>query len=68
VRDAGAPDGTGFRFAEYTADALMGAVRRALALYRKPEQWKGLQQRAMRQDYSWDVSAREYVKVYSANS
>ena len=67
VRDAGTPDGTGFRFAEYTADALMGAVRRALALYRKPELWKGLQQRAMRQDYSWDVSAREYVKVYSEN-
>ena len=26
--------------------------------------WKGFQLNAMRQDFSWDVSAREYVKVY----
>jgi starch synthase len=68
VRDAGRPGGTGFKFADYTPTALLDAVRRALATFRKPEQWKKIQLAAMREDYSWDVSAREYVKVYRVNS
>jgi starch synthase len=70
VRDADDPagNGTGFKFADYTVAALVGAIRRALDEYRRPERWKAVQHAAMRQDYSWDVSAREYVKVYSATS
>jgi starch synthase len=70
VRDAGAGSarGTGFKFTDYTVSALAGAVHRALETYRKPELWKKMQQAAMRQDYSWDVSAGEYVKVYRAES
>ena len=65
VQDAGSTGrGTGFKFADYTVNALLDAVRRALATYRKPELWTKMQQTAMRQDFSWDVSAREYVKVY----
>ena len=56
--------GTGFKFEDYTPEALVGAVRRALEAYRRPESWRTLQRRAMEKDYSWDVSAREYVKVY----
>ena len=36
--------------------------------YGAPERWTRMQQTAMARDCSWDVSAREYVKVYSANS
>jgi starch synthase len=60
--------GTGFKFLDYTPEALAAAVRRALDAYRQPKLWAKLQKNAMRQDYSWDVSAREYVKVYSAVS
>lgn len=60
--------GTGFKFADYTPEALVSAVRRALDTYRKPQLWKKLQQRAMQQDFSWDLPAREYVKVYGAIS
>ena len=56
--------GTGFKFRDYTPAALAGAVRRALDLYRRPAAWKAVQQAGMREDHSWDVSAREYVKVY----
>jgi starch synthase len=56
--------GTGFKFAEYTAEALTAAVRRAMAVYARRSLWKKVQQAGMRQDHSWDVSAREYVKVY----
>jgi len=51
---------TGFVFRDYAGPALLEALARALALFRKPEQWRALQVRGMRQDYSWDRSAREY--------
>jgi starch synthase len=60
--DTGA--GTGFKFVEYTPVAMLEAVRRALEVYRNAAAWKRIQQRGMEQDHSWDVSAREYVKVY----
>jgi starch synthase len=56
--------GTGFTFREYTAGALLDAVSRAFAAYRDPGRWTAIAQRGMRQDHSWDASAREYVKVY----
>ena len=67
VDDAGrAGAGTGFTFLQYTPGALVDAIRRALVAYRSADLWRGMQRRAMRQDHSWDASAREYVKVYRA--
>ena len=60
--------GTGFRFDDYTPEALVSTVRRALGVYRTRDTWRGMQRAAMAGDFSWDVSAREYVKVYRANS
>jgi starch synthase len=62
--DAAPRGGTGFKFSNYTPDTLAGTVQRALEAYRNPRRWRILQKTAMRQDHSWDVSAREYVKVY----
>ena len=56
--------GTGFKFRGYTPSAMVEAVRRAVELYPNKAAWTRLQQAGMRQDHSWDVSAREYVKVY----
>ncbi|HXH06947.1 MAG TPA: glycogen synthase GlgA [Vicinamibacterales bacterium] len=56
--------GTGFKFIEYTPAALVRAVRRALRVFRRRAEWRELQLAGMREDFSWDVSAREYVKVY----
>ena len=58
------PRSTGFVFHEYTGAALLEALRRALALYGDQRRWRTLQLAGMRQDYSWDRSAREYVKIY----
>jgi starch synthase len=59
------PDrGTGFKFREYQAEPLVAAVERALAAYHTLDRWQPIQKRAMKRDFSWDVSAREYVKVY----
>lgn len=56
--------GTGFKFAEYTAPALVRTVKRALKVFSDRKKWRALQLAGMRQDFSWDVSALEYVKVY----
>jgi starch synthase len=56
--------GTGFKFAEYTAPALVRTMKRALKVFGDRKKWRALQLAGMRQDFSWDVSAREYVKVY----
>ena len=64
VTDASVAGGNGIVFETYSPAALVTAVERALALFRDPSQWQALQRTAMAADPSWDVSAREYVKVY----
>jgi starch synthase len=55
---------TGFVFAEYTAEALLQALNRALGAFQDPQTWRALQLAGMKQDHSWDRSAREYVRIY----
>jgi starch synthase len=63
--DQSAADANGFKFKHYTGEALLSAVERAIAVFRnEPKLWRTMQQNGMRRDFSWDVSAREYVKVY----
>ena len=62
--DSRSGSGTGFTFDEYTSKALLTALRRALHVYRNRTAWRRLQVAGMQQDFSWDVSAREYVNVY----
>jgi starch synthase len=60
----GSTSSTGFVFEPYTPEALLEALRRAVALYADRQSWRALQVAGMRQDHSWDRSAREYVKIY----
>ncbi len=56
--------GTGFKFTEYTGEALLATLRTALQVYRDPESWQILQRNGMAKDFSWMASAREYVRVF----
>ena len=56
--------GTGFVFDEPTAVRLLQVVERAVALYCRPREWRKVQRRAMKQDFSWKRSAEEYIKLY----
>jgi len=56
--------GNGFAFREYTRDALLEAVRRAVGFYHGGRGWKSIVQRAMSADLSWSASARQYVALY----
>ncbi len=65
---AGLEDGssTGFVFKEATSEALLGAVRRAGALFKKRKEWAKLVRNAMKQDWSWARSAAAYVRLYQS--
>ena len=56
--------GTGLRFDPYNGDGLIEAIERARKLYRNAANWKAIQLRCMRQDFSWAATAAEYVKAY----
>jgi len=56
--------GTGFKFNDYTGEALLTAIRAALVAYQDEAAWQKLMRNGMLKDYSWQASAREYVKIY----
>ncbi len=59
-------NGLGFTFQSYNADDFMGAVKRALNLYRQdPKAWQALQKRGMDQDFSWDKPAAKYMELFN---
>jgi len=59
---------TGFRFDDYTPPSMQWAMGEALGTYRNSAQWAKLQSAGMGRDYSWDASAREYLKLYESLS
>jgi starch synthase len=54
----------GFVFREYSACALLVAIKRAVATYQDRETWTKLMRTGMTQDFSWMHSAQEYVRLY----
>jgi starch synthase len=63
--NADADVGTGFVFLWEEVEAVLNTMRWALDTYRnKQDAWRRMQQRAMRIDFSWDKSARQYEVVY----
>src|SRR5207237_6622565 len=49
--------GNGFKFRDYTADALLGSIYEALYCYTEPEVWRAIQLNGMRADNSWQAAA-----------
>lgn len=58
------PDGFGFKFRDYTSQALLAAVDSALAAFRDRERWSLIVRRAMQQDFSWRRSSAAYADLY----
>jgi starch synthase len=66
VRDAGASPGagTGFVFDAATAADLRSACDRAIDTYADAARWRAIQERGMRQDWSWGRAAPRYASLY----
>jgi starch synthase len=58
--------GTGIVFGPYEPAALENALLRALEVYSTETAFAGLRKRAMRKDYSWNLSAARYSSLYKA--
>jgi len=55
---------TGFKFNEYTPTALLAAIEVARAAWQNRDQWLERMRRGMAKDFSWDVSAAAYQRLY----
>jgi starch synthase len=55
---------TGFKFFEYSADALLEALRAAVGVYNQPDVWRAMMLRGMAKDFSWSASAVRYAGLY----
>ena len=62
--DARSSKGTGFKFHDYTGEALLATIKQAVLAYRDPSSWQSLMRNGMSRDFSWGASAREYGKIY----
>lgn len=59
------PDkGTGYKFNDYSPDALLAVLARAVADFACKDAWEGIVNRCMGYDFSWDIAAAAYEDVY----
>jgi len=59
-----AASGLGFVFESYHTDDLSLALNRALEVYHRKKEWYTLMVRAMKADFSWQVSLPKYEILY----
>ena len=55
---------TGFLFDAAEPQALVGALRRAIACLRDAPTWARIMLRGMAQDFSWSSAAEQYIALY----
>jgi starch synthase len=56
--------GTGFLFSEYSAAAFIQALNKAIDAYQDKKLWKQIMLNGMNEDFSWQASAKAYLKLY----
>jgi starch synthase len=56
--------GNGISFQSVNAQDMLGAIKRAIALYWDKEQWAILVGNGMKSDFSWKASSKEYLRLY----
>ena len=64
--DAKTNNGNGFKFGPYRADAFLAAIRQAVNFFTDSCVWKQLMANGMKEDFSWDRSARSYLELYKS--
>jgi starch synthase len=56
--------GNGYKFYDYSADRLTEKFYEALMVYYDRDLWQKLQRNGMREDFSWDRAAHNYLNAY----
>ena len=57
-------DGNGFMFKEYSADAMLKEIERALKIFQDKKAWAKIIKNGMKSDFSWLSSAKAYIELY----
>jgi starch synthase len=57
-------EGTGFKFKEYTPQAMLTTMRQAVQVFQMEYEWKRLVRSAMKREFSWNRAAEEYTRLY----
>ena len=55
---------TGFVFKKYTQAEMKKVLERSIRAYKNKVKFKKIRAAGMHQDFSWDRSAKEYIKLY----
>jgi len=66
LEDMAAGTATGFVFDAFNAADYKRALRRAFALWSRPEYWARVRATAMRQRFDWDGPAARYLALYQS--
>ncbi len=66
IRDISEENGTGVRFDHFTTYDAFIAVQRATELYQNQKVFAPMVKRIMKEDFSWERSAKDYLKVYGS--
>ena len=57
-------EGTGFKFRDYSGEALLDALSTALRAFGDRDCWVAMMRRGMQKDFSWSSTAVEYLALY----
>lgn len=57
-------EGNGFSFEDAQPHVLLETVKRALSVYKDKKEWKKIMLRGMKDDFSWEHSAKEYFELF----
>ncbi len=58
-------EGNGFSFGPYNSHDMMHTLKMALNLFANKEVWVPMMKRAMKTDFSWNASAKQYSNLYN---
>jgi starch synthase len=56
--------GNGFVFHEFEGEEMLSAIKNAISVYYKPDEWKDLVLKAMGENFSWRKSSEIYYNHY----
>ncbi|MGD9014734.1 MAG: glycogen synthase GlgA [Candidatus Omnitrophota bacterium] len=54
----------GFVFDDYTTSGLVDTAKKSISLYQDKRKWQEKIKQGMRSNFSWDESAKQYIKLY----
>jgi len=55
---------TGFVFKNYISQELLNVIKKALKVFQNKKTWKQLQVNGIKQNFSWNKSAKRYLEIY----